>query len=521
MSVPVETLLNAAPQFDPATLGIPHPGMVLARLSAAALVEHAVRRREGVLTDVGAFSAFTGSRTGRSPKDKFTAKESIVADQIDWTTNQAMQPVVFARLRDMIRAYLQNRELFVFDGFACADSRHRLPIRVVTEKAWHSLFARCLFLRPTAEQLANFTPEWTILHACDFHADPQRDGTKSEVCLAISFEQKLVVACGTHYAGEIKKAVFTILNYLLPQQGVFPMHCSANVGHNGDVALFFGLSGTGKTTLSADPERRLIGDDEHGWGDDGVFNIEGGCYAKTIRLSATGEPQIWNALRFGCVLENVPVDPLTRKPDFNNDHFTENTRGAYPVDFIPNCEVSGVGGHPRNIFFLTCDAFGVLPPIAKLTPEQAVEYFLCGYTAKVAGTEAGVTEPTPEFSTCFAKPFLPLPPKRYARMLKEKLERHGVPVWLVNTGWTGGPHGVGTRMKLAHTRAMLRAALRGQLNQVPYAPDPVFGLEVPTVCPEVPSQVLHPRDAWADKAAYDRSATDLAARFQGEFRKYH
>jgi phosphoenolpyruvate carboxykinase (ATP) len=520
MPTPVESILNTAPVFDPAQLGIRHPGGVYANLSPAALIEHAVRRREGVLTELGAVSAFTGSRTGRSPKDKFTVREGGGIDQIEWTGNQPMEPAAFARIRDLIKAYLQNRELFVFDGYACADPAHQLPLRVVTEKAWHSLFARCLFLRPTAEQLKSFVPEWTILHACDFHADKAVDGTKSEVCLAISYEQKLVVACGTHYAGEIKKAVFTILNYLLPQKGVFPMHCSANLGAGGDVALFFGLSGTGKTTLSADPDRRLIGDDEHGWSDRGVFNIEGGCYAKTIRLSAAGEPQIWNALRFGCVLENVPVDPLTRRPDFDSQEYTENTRAAYPVDFIPNCELSGVGGHPRNVFFLTCDAFGVLPPLAKLTAEQTAEYFLCGYTAKIAGTETGVTEPTPEFSTCFAKPFLPLPPKRYAAMLREKLEEHRVPVWLLNTGWTGGPPGVGRRMSLGHTRALLKAALTGQLEGVSFVPDPVFGLAVPTSCPDVPDRVLQPREAWADKAAYDKAAADLASRFKAEYKKY-
>jgi phosphoenolpyruvate carboxykinase (ATP) len=520
MSLPVEAITDQAPLFDVAQLGIRHPGPIFANLSPAALVEHAVRRREGLLTDFGAFSAFTGSRTGRSPRDKFTVREPSVSDQIDWTANQPLDPAAFARLRDLARAYLQNRELFVFDGYACADPRHRLPLRVVTEKAWHNLFARCLFLRPTPGQLVDFTPEWTILHACDFHTDKERDGTRSEVALAISFEQKLIVACGTHYAGEIKKAIFTILNYLLPQKGVFPMHCSANLGAGGDVALFFGLSGTGKTTLSADPERRLIGDDEHGWSEDGVFNIEGGCYAKTIRLSAQGEPQIWNALRFGCVLENVPVDPLSRSPDFESEEFTENTRAAYPVDFIPNCEVAGVGGHPRNVFFLTCDAFGVLPPLARLTPQQAVEYFLCGYTAKVAGTETGVTEPTPEFSTCFAKPFLPLPPKRYAAMLEAKLQQHHVPVWLLNTGWTGGPPGQGHRISLGNTRALLKAALTGQLAAVPFAPEQVFGLAVPTSCPGVPDRLLRPREAWSDKAAYDRSAADLASRFKNEYKKY-
>src|SRR5215204_6319698 len=316
--------------------------------------------------------------------------------------------------------------------------------------------------------------------------DAEAEGLNSPVAIALSFERKILLIAGTHYAGEIKKSIFTVLNAVLPMRGVFPMHCSANVGKNGDVALFFGLSGTGKTTLSADPERRLIGDDEHGWSDNGVFNIEGGCYAKTIKLSPTGEPQIWNALRFGCVLENVPVDPLTRRPDFDSKHYTENTRAAYPVDYIPGCELSGQGGHPKNVFFLTCDAFGVLPPLARLTPDQAVEYFLCGYTAKIPGTEVGVTEPVPEFSACFAKPFLPLPPKRYAAMLKDRLTRHGVPVWLVNTGWTGGPYGVGKRMSLVHTRALLRAALTGQLQDVAFEPDPVFGLALPASCPGVP-----------------------------------
>lgn len=520
-TAPPAELPSAAPaMFSPASLGLGHVGPVWANLSSAALSEHAVRRGEAFFTELGAIVAFTGKRTGRSPHDKFTVEEPLVADQVDWRANRAMPPEVFARLRDLVRSYLQNRELFVFDGFVGADEEFRLPLRVVTEKAWHALFARCLFLRPTPEQLRTFQPQWTVLHACDFHADPHRDGTNSEACIAISYDQKMVIVCGTHYAGEIKKAMFTVMNFLLPQRGVLPMHCSANVGAAGDVALFFGLSGTGKTTLSADPERRLIGDDEHGWSDRGVFNIEGGCYAKTIKLSPTGEPQIYNALRFGCVLENVVVDTTTRQPDFDSKQITENTRAAYPVDFIPNCELSGMGGHPRNIFFLTCDAFGVLPPLAKLTPDQAVEYFLCGYTAKIPGTEVGVTEPKPEFSTCFAKPFLPLPPHRYAAMLKEKMERHNTPVWLVNTGWTGGPYGIGHRMSLTHTRALLRAALCGQLKDVPFSPDPVFGLAIPASCPGVPPAVLRPRDAWRDTAAYDTQAQQLAERFRVEFQKY-
>ncbi|MGL4421084.1 MAG: phosphoenolpyruvate carboxykinase (ATP) [Gemmataceae bacterium] len=491
-----------------------------ANLSAAALVEAAILRNEGTLTTLGAFSALTGKRTGRSPKDKFTVDEPSTTAQIDWTANQKMTPAAFARLHDLVRAYLQNRELFTFDGYACADPAHRIGLRVVAEKAWHTLFARCLFLRPAPAELPGFEPEWTILHAADFHPNPETDSVKSDACLAISFEHKLILAVGTHYAGEIKKSIFTILNYLLPQSGVFPMHCSANVGARGDVALFFGLSGTGKTTLSADTERRLIGDDEHGWSSRGVFNIEGGCYAKTIRLSAAGEPQIWNAIRFGCVLENVPVDPATRTPDFLSEKYTENTRAAYPVDFIPGCELSGMGGHPTNIFFLTCDAYGVLPPLSRLSPDQAMEHFLCGYTAKVAGTEAGVTEPTPEFSTCFAKPFLPLPPKRYAELLKAKMEEHRVPVWLVNTGWSGGPPGVGSRMKLEYTRAMLKAVFTGALADVPFTTDPVFGLSVPTACPGVPAEVLLPRQTWANPAAYDASAQKLAQKFRETAAQY-
>jgi phosphoenolpyruvate carboxykinase (ATP) len=473
------------------------------------------------LTDLGAFAALTGARTGRSPKDKFTVRDGLTTDLVDWTANQPLSSETFARLADLARAYLQNRDLYIFDGYACADPRHRLSLRVVTEYAWHSLFARCLFLRPVPDDLPAFVPDWTVLHAASFQSDPRRDGTRSDAVVAINFAERLVIVGGTHYAGEIKKAIFSVLNFLLPERGVFPMHCSANIGRNGDTALFFGLSGTGKTTLSADPERQLIGDDEHGWSDDGVFNIEGGCYAKTIRLSRAGEPQIWDALRFGCVLENVPVDPATRAPDFASQRHTENTRAAYPVEFIPNCELSGMGGHPRNIFFLTCDAFGVLPPLARLSPDQAMDYFLCGYTAKVAGTEAGVKEPTPEFSTCFAKPFLPLPPKRYAAMLRQKLDRHSPPVWLVNTGWTGGPSGGGgSRMALGYTRLLLRAALAGELSDVPFAPDPVFGLAVPIHCPDVPDNVLRPRETWSDTAAYDRLAQRLAGMFQAESRKY-
>ncbi len=479
-------------------------------LSSPALVEAAVRRQEGVLTSAGAFAALTGERTGRSPKDKFTVKEPGLAEQVDWTINKPMELEAFNRLRDRVLAYLQNRELYTFEGSACADVRHELPVRVIAEKAWHVLFARCLFRRGEVDAALRRERGWTVLHACDFRCDPAIDGTNNHVCVAICFSQRLVIVAGTHYAGEIKKSIFSVLNGLLPQEGVFPMHCSANIGAAGDTALFFGLSGTGKTTLSADPNRRLIGDDEHGWGEDGVFNIEGGCYAKTIRLSPTGEPEIWNALRFGCVLENVPIDPVSYQPDFNSAKYTENTRGAYPIDFIPNCEPSGRGGHPTNIFFLTYDAFGVLPPLSRLTPEAAMEQFLLGYTAKVAGTETGVTEPVTEFSTCFAKPFLPLSPKRYGAMLREKLVKHQVPVWLVNTGLNG----TGGRNKLAHTRALLTAVLNGALNDVTFSADPIFGFDVPMTCPEVPAETLIAKNSWRDSAAYEKTANKLAEVFR-------
>jgi phosphoenolpyruvate carboxykinase (ATP) len=431
-----------------------------------------------------------------------------------------LPPANFQHLLDEARAYVQGRDLFVFDGWAGADPRYRLAVRVITEKAWHSLFARTLFRRPTADELARFRPDFTVLNVCGMYADPPSDGTNSEVCVALSFERRIILIAGTEYAGEIKKSIFSVLNYLLPQQGVFPMHCSANVGPGGDVALFFGLSGTGKTTLSADPGRRLIGDDEHGWSGDGVFNFEGGCYAKTIRLSREGEPQIWNAIRFGSVLENVVVDPDSREPDYADASLTENTRATYPVEYIDNCEQSGRGGHPRHIVFLTADAFGVLPPISRLDHDQAVEQFLLGYTAKVAGTEAGVTAPEATFSTCFAAPFLPLHPARYGAMLKAKLQEHEPRVWLVNTGWSGGSAGQAGRIPLPYTRAMLHAALSGQLDGVPYVKDPVFGLSVPTTCPGVPDRIFLPRNTWADPSAYDAKARHLAELFRENITKY-
>src|SRR5260370_39590279 len=509
------TFAGTPASLDLSTAGVSPRRLVAANLSPAALVEAALRRGEGELTDTGALVARTFARTGRSPKDRFIVREAKSEAQINWGgVNQPIEPAAFESIRQRIVTHLQDRDLFVCDGQVCADAIYRVRVRAIAEKAWHALFARCLYLRPTPPDLLTFRPDWHVLAAPELRLDPARDGTRSDAFIGIDFARQLVLLAGTHYAGEIKKSIFSILNYLLPQRGVLSMHCAANVGPAGDVALFFGLSGTGKTTLSADPQRRLIGDDEHGWSDAGVFNVEGGCYAKTIRLSRVGEPQIWNAIRFGSVLENVVIDPLTRNPDFDDGSITENTRAAYPIEFIPNCESSGCGGHPKNIFFLTCDAFGVLPPLAKLSPAQAMYHFLSGYTAKVAGTEAGVTEPEATFSTCFAAPSLPLPPTRYAEMLKQKMEQHGSPVWLVNTGWTGGVYGQGKRMSLAHTRALLRAALTGKLAAVKYDPDPVFCLLVPPECPDVPAEMLKPRDTLPDPAPYESQPHKLAALFR-------
>ncbi len=513
--------LSSGPPLDLAAHGLLNTGTVHARLAAPRLVELALARGEGALTDTGALVVSTGKRTGRSPKDRYLVATPAVKDEVAWgAVNQPIEPAVAARLHDQVRAYLQGRDLFVCDAWACADPRHRLGVRVVADLAWHALFSRCL-LRPLAPaEEAGFVPRLTVLAAAGLRADPARDGTRGGVFVVLDLERLVVLVGGTEYAGEIKKAVFSVLNYLLPRQSVFPMHCAANVGAAGDTALFFGLSGTGKTTLSADPGRRLIGDDEHGWSDEGVFNIEGGCYAKTIRLSPEGEPQIYGAVRFGSVLENVAFDPATRRPDYDDDGLTENTRAAYPIDFIADAEPSGRGGHPANVVFLTCDAFGVMPPLARLTPEQALYHFLSGYTAKVAGTEAGVTEPEATFSTCFAAPFLPLPPSRYAALLEEKLRRHGSRVWLVNTGWTGGPYGKGSRVRLGDTRTMVRAALAGELDNVPFDADPVFRVQVPRACLGVSAEVLRPRATWPDPAAYDRAALALAGLFRKNFEKY-
>jgi phosphoenolpyruvate carboxykinase (ATP) len=515
---------------DLAALGLLHPGAVYANLSPAALVEHSLRRGEGVLTDTGALTATTGANTGRSPRDRFVVAEPTSEPEIWWgPVNKPMSGAVFDRLFHRVRAYLQGRELFVSDVAACADPEHALPVRVIADKAWHALFAQCLlrsnhhggsgeasrsrYGEPRAMPL-------TVICASGMRADPGTDGTRTELFILLHLARRLVLIGGTEYAGEIKKAVFSFLNYLLPKNGVFPMHCSANVGPAGDTALFFGLSGTGKTTLSADPERRLIGDDEHAWSDDGIFNIEGGCYAKTIRLSEEGEPQIWNAIRFGSVLENVVVDPTTRRADYDDESLTENTRAAYPLSYIPGAESTSRGGHPRHVLFLTCDAFGVLPPLSRLTSEQAMYHFLSGYTAKVAGTEKGVTEPEATFSTCFAAPFLPLHPARYAELLRDKLATRYSEVWLLNTGWSGGPSGSGPRIPLRETRAMVRAVLNGSLDDVALTPDPIFGVRIPQVVPGVQAKLLRPRETWSDGAAYDAQARRLAGLFRANFEAY-
>jgi phosphoenolpyruvate carboxykinase (ATP) len=495
---------------------------VHANLPAAALYEHAIRRSEGLVAAGGPLVCRTGAHTGRSPNDKFVVQEPTSEGEIWWgKVNKPMTPDRYAALRTDVIAHLGSRELFVQDLFAGADPDYRLPVRFVQEHAWHNLFVRNLFIVPAAADLASFQPRFTVFTAPTYRADPGRHGTRSDVVIALNLGAREIIIAGTSYAGENKKSIFTVLNYVLPLQGVLAMHCSANIGPSGDTALFFGLSGTGKTTLSSDPERQLIGDDEHGWSDRGVFNFEGGCYAKMIKLSAEAEPQIFaTTRRFGTVLENVVIDPATRSLDFDDGSLTENTRGAYPIEFIDNAVLSGAGGHPANIVMLTADAYGVLPPIARLTAEGAMYHYLSGYTAKVAGTEKGVTEPSATFSTCFGAPFLPLNPNVYARQLGERIARHQARVWLVNTGWTGGPYGTGQRMKIAYTRAMIRAALAGRLDTVPYRRHPIFNVDVPTEVPDVPSGVLDPRATWADAGAYDAQATKLARMFAENFKGF-
>ena len=501
--------------------GLVAPGDVFWNLSAPELYEHALRGGEGRLSESGAFVCSTGTHTGRAPQDKYIVEDAATRDDIWWgAVNRPLSEEHFERLHRRVLDHLQGRRLYVRDMFAGADERSRIAIRVVTETAWHNLFASQLFIRPMPGCTRDHDPQFTILNAPSCKADPQSDGTRSETFIAVHFARQLILIGGTAYAGEIKKSIFTVMNYLLPRAGVLSMHCSANIGQRGDVALFFGLSGTGKTTLSADPHRRLIGDDEHGWSDQGVFNIEGGCYAKCIRLSVGFEPQIYHAIKFGAVLENVVMDEMTREIDYNSDEITENTRAAYPIEHIAGAVVPSVAGHPKSVLFLACDAFGVLPPISRLTPEQAMYHFLSGYTAKVAGTEAGVTEPKATFSTCFGAPFLPLPPQRYAEMLGERINRHQVSCWMVNTGWSGGGAGVGQRINLRYTRAMVKAALSGVLDQVPRIEDPVFGVAVPRSCPDVPAEVLTPRSTWKDPEAYEAKARELASLFVKNFQAF-
>lgn len=503
------------------THGITEAQAVYWNLTAPELYEEVVRRGEGVLSEHGALLVDTGEHTGRAAKDKAIVREPSSADKVFWgDVNKDFPEAKFNALRDRMIAYTCGRELFVQDTFAGADPRYQLPVRVVTELAWHSLFARTMFINRD-DSAAKHEPEFTIINLPGFRADPARDGTRTPTFILMNFSQRLVLIGGTSYAGETKKSVFTILNYLLPQRGVMSMHCSANIGMGGDVAVFFGLSGTGKTTLSADPERRLIGDDEHGWSDEGVFNFEGGCYAKAIRLSPEAEPDIYRTTRmFGTILENVAYDPETRALDLDDPSKTENTRAAYPLTSIPNTVPEGRAGHPKNIIMLTADAFGVLPPVARLTSEQAMYHFLSGYTAKIAGTERGVKEPEATFSTCFGAPFMVLHPGVYADLLGRRIADHDAHCWLVNTGWSGGPYGEGQRIRIAHTRAMIRAILNGALAEVATRPDPVFGVHVPVSCPGVPAEVLTPRHTWRDKDSYDRKARELARRFNENFKKY-
>ena len=502
--------------------GIDNVSNIYWNLPAPALYEEAVRRREGWVAHMGPLVVRTGHHTGRSPNDKFIVKEPTSEEHVWWgKVNRPFSEEQFERLYARLLAYLQLKDVFVQDCFVGADPRYQIPIRVINESAWHNLFARNMFIRARPEQYPGFVPRFTIINTPRFHAVPSLDGTNSEVYIIVHFARRLVIIGGSSYAGEIKKSVFTILNYLMPMENVLSMHCSANIGERDGVALFFGLSGTGKTTLSADPNRQLVGDDEHGWSDQGIFNFEGGCYAKVIRLSPEAEPEIYQTTRrFGTILENVGLDPSTHRIDLNDDTLTENTRAAYPLNYIPNTVRSGMADHPTNIIFLTADAFGVMPPIAKLTPQQAMYHFLSGYTARVAGTEKGVVEPQATFSTCFGAPFMALRPTVYARLLGEKIEKHHVKCWLVNTGWTGGPYGVGHRMKIAHTRAMINAALEGKLDDVSYEQDPIFGVQVPTGCAEVPSEVLNPRNTWQDKAGYDEQARKVAHMFVENFDQF-
>jgi phosphoenolpyruvate carboxykinase (ATP) len=525
--MPTSSSPAKAPRRESATglgaQGLTPAGTVHWNLEAPELVQAAIRRDEGELAYMGPFVAVTKPHTGRSPNDKFVVKESSTEKDVDWgKVNQPLSEAHFETLLGDVRAYLNGLdELFVEDLYCGAEAAYRLSCRYVTPNAWHATFVRNMFIRPDVAELATFAPNFSILHAPEFQADPARHGTRTSTFIVLNLARRMILIGGTRYAGELKKSMFTVMNYLLPKQGVLSMHCSANVGKGGDTALFFGLSGTGKTTLSADPERGLIGDDEHGWSANGTFNFEGGCYAKVINLAKEQEPDIYATTEmFGTILENVVLEPGTKKVDFASQAITENTRASYPLHYIRNHVPSGRGGHPKHVVFLTADAFGVLPPIAKLTKEQAMYYFLSGYTAKLAGTERGVTEPQATFSACFGAVFLVWHPTKYAEMLGELLDQHGSQVWLVNTGWSGGPYGVGSRMKLSYTRAMVRAALAGKLDGVKTVTDPIFGLHVPTAIEGVPTEVLTPRNTWKDGAAYDAQAKKLAGMFSENIKKF-
>jgi phosphoenolpyruvate carboxykinase (ATP) len=509
--------------IDLAKQGIETSATVRWNLLTAPLVEEAVRNGEGLLAKDGPFVVATGKHTGRSASDKYIVRDAGTEDTVWWgKTNVAMSPAQFATLKaDFLAALGAKDKLYVADLYGGSQAEHRVNVRVINELAWHNLFIRTLLVRPEASELTDFTPEYTIIDLPSFRADPARHGCRSETVIAVNFSEKLILIGGTAYAGEMKKSVFGILNYLLPAKGVMPMHCSANIGPAGDTAVFFGLSGTGKTTLSADASRTLIGDDEHGWSDTAVFNFEGGCYAKVIRLSAEAEPEIFaTTKRFGTVLENVVIDPDTREIDLDDATLAENSRGSYPIDFIPNASKENLGPVPRNIIFLTADAYGVLPPIARLSPEQAMYHFLSGYTARVAGTEIGVTEPSATFSTCFGAPFMPRHPSVYGNLLRERIAKGGVTCWLVNTGWTGGKYGVGSRMPIKVTRALLNAALDGSLNAAQFRLDPNFGFEVPAAVDGVDSNILDPRQTWADKAGYDETAAKLVKQFVDNFAQF-
>jgi phosphoenolpyruvate carboxykinase (ATP) len=504
-------------------LGFDVSTLIHYQLTPSELIEQTIIRGQGILNNTGALCINTGAFTGRSPKDKFFVKDGITSATVDWNNfNQPIEEKYFQQLKKKLLDYLDAKEeVWVRDAYACAAPSYRLNIRVINENPWSNLFAYNMFLRPTENELENFEPEWQVIQAPGFKADPLVDGTRAENFAIISFTEKTILIGGTGYTGEIKKGIFSVLNFILPNNAnVLSMHCSANMGQENDVAVFFGLSGTGKTTLSADANRMLIGDDEHGWTDTAIFNFEGGCYAKTIDLSEEKEPEIFHAIRTGALVENIVFLPGTRRIDFSNKSITENTRVSYPLEYINNARIPGIGGLPKNIFFLTCDAYGVLPPISKLSAGQAMYQFISGYTAKVAGTEAGVTEPKATFSACFGAPFMPLHPGKYAAMLGKKIREHKVNVWMVNTGWTGGPYGIGSRMKLSYTRAMITAALKGKLDKVEYIAHPVFGMMMPLSCPGVPAEILNPRSTWPDVVAYDAKSKELAIQFVQNFEKY-